>query len=115
MNNIIKKCNKLIGFTRVVAGNKNSHVLLKGFVLPIIDYCSPVWNVHKKCNVDKLEQVQRRATRMILCQRRGEQSYEDRLKTLNSLLLKLEGNISPFHLLVHVYLMLVLFSFAGGI
>ena len=48
-----------------------------------------VWNVHKKCNVEKLEQIQHRAARMILCQRRGEQRYQDRLKTLNLTTLKM--------------------------
>ena len=38
--------------------------------------------VYRKCNIEKLEQVQHRATRLILCQRRGEQSYEERLCTL---------------------------------
>ena len=74
VNNITKKCNKLLGFIRVVAGVKNPYVLLKLYqtlILPILDYCSPVWNVHKNCNVEKLEQIQHRATRMILCQRRG--------------------------------------------
>ena len=91
VNNIPKKCNKLLGFIRVVAGVKNPYVLLKLYqtlILPILDYCSPVWNVHKKCNVEKLEQIQHRATRMILCQRRGEQQYQDRLKTLKLTTLK---------------------------
>ena len=75
-----------MGFIRVVAGSKNQHVLLKLYqtlVLPIIDYCSPVWQVYKICNIQKLESIQRRATRMILCQRRGEDTYENRLKSLN--------------------------------
>ena len=68
-----------------------THLFLKLYqtlVLPILDYCSSVWNVHKNCNVEKLEQIQHRATRMILCQRRGEQQYQDRLKTLNLTTLK---------------------------
>ena len=44
--------------------------------------------MYKKCNVEKIESVQRRATRMILCQRRGEQSYQDRIKTLNLMTLE---------------------------
>ena len=91
VNNITKKCNKLLGFIRVVASVKNPYVLLKLYqtlILPILDYCSPVWNVHKNCNVEKLEQIQHRTTRMILCQRRGEQQYQDRLKTLNLTTLK---------------------------
>ena len=68
---------------RVVTGVKNPYVLLKLYqtlILPILDCCSPVWNVHKNCNMEKLEQIQHCATRMILCQRRGEQQYQDRLK-----------------------------------
>jgi hypothetical protein len=91
VNNTVKKCNKLLGFIRIVAGSKNSYVLLKlyqALILPILDYCAPVWNVYKKCNIEKLEQVQHRATRLVLCQRRGEQSYENRLRTLKLTSLK---------------------------
>ena len=74
VNNITKKCNKLLGFIRVVTDVKNPYFLLKLYrtlSLPILYYCPPVWNVHENCNVEKLEQIQHRATRMILCQRRG--------------------------------------------
>ena len=80
VNNITKKCNKLLGFIRVVVGVKNPYVLLKlyqALILSILDYCSPVWNVHKEYNVEKLEQIQHRATRMILCQRRGSNTKID--------------------------------------
>ena len=118
VNNITKKCNKLLGFIRVVVGVKYPYVLLKLYqtlILPILDYSSPVWNVYKNCNVEKLEQIQQRATRMILCQHRGEQQYQDRLKTLNLTTLKTRRSYLQSHLLVLVKLMLVSFTFAGGV
>ena len=51
-------------------------------ILPILDYCSPVWNVHKKYNVEKLKKIKHCSNRVILCQRREEQQNQDRLKTL---------------------------------
>ena len=86
VSNVTKKCNKLLGFLRTVVGNQNKNILLtlyRSLILPIIDFCSPVWFVYQKNHTDNLETIQRRATRFILCQRRGDQSYEKRLKQLN--------------------------------
>ena len=83
---VTKKCNRLLGFLRTVVGNQNQNILLtlyRSLVLPIIDFCSPVWFVYRKNHISTLETIQRRATRFILGQRRGDQSYGERLKQLN--------------------------------
>ena len=81
----VSKCDRLIGLIRMTSGNCNPDVYLHLYntlVLPTLEYCSPVWWVHKRKHIDILEGIQRRASRMILRQRYMEQSYLDRLNTL---------------------------------
>ena len=85
VSNVTKKCNKLLGFLRTVVGKQNQNILLtlyRSLVLPIIDFSSPVWFVYQKNHIKNLETIQRRATRFILGQKRGDQSYGERLKQL---------------------------------
>ena len=66
----------------MISGKYNPEVslhLYKTLVLPTLEYCSPVWWVHKRKHIDILEGIQRRACRMILRQIYLEQSYLDRL------------------------------------
>ena len=67
-----------IGF-RVIA-RKN---LYQTLVVPILEYGIPAWMPHTKKHCDAIERVQKRATRFILGQRRGEMDYDSRLKILN--------------------------------
>ena len=86
VSNVTKKCNRLIGFLRTVVGKQNPNILLtlyRSLVLPVIDFCSPVWFVYRKNHINNLELIQRRASRFILGQRRGDQSYRERLQQLN--------------------------------
>mgnify|MGYP001185908658 CR=1 FL=1 len=55
----------------------------KTIVLPILEYGQPAWHLHTRLLSDRLESVQRRATRVILKQRRQEMSYQNRLQQLN--------------------------------
>ena len=41
--------------------------LYKTYVRPSLEYCSSVWDPHTKTNIDKIEQVQRRAARLVTC------------------------------------------------
>ena len=84
------KCNRLIGLIRLISGNCPLCVslhLFKTLVQPILDYCSPVWWIHRKKHINSIESVQRRASRMILRQKYMEQPYQERLKTLGLMLL----------------------------
>ena len=63
-------------------GNKQTKTLLtlyKSIVLPLLDYCSPVWHIYRVKHETQLEKVQRYATRLMLHQRRQEQPYNSRL------------------------------------
>ena len=54
--------------------------LYKSIVRPHLDYCVPAWTPHYRKDIDKLEKVQRRATRMV--ESLEGYSYVDRLRIL---------------------------------
>ena len=95
----VSKCNRMIGLIRMIVGNCNPEVALhlyKSLVLPTLEYCSPVWWVHKRKHIDILEGIQRRASRMILRQRYMEQSYLDRVKPSIPMHLLCPGRTAPY-------------------
>ena len=53
-------------------------LLYKTIVMPHLEYCIQAWRPYRKRNIDMLERVQRRATKMI--QKLRNISYEMRLK-----------------------------------
>ena len=50
-----------------------------------VEYCSVVWSPFTKKNIEKVEKVQRSATKFIL---KTEDNYETRLKKLNLMSIK---------------------------
>ena len=52
--------------------------LYKAIVGPHLEYCIQAWNPHLRKDVDMLEKIQRRATKLIPELR--DQTYEERLK-----------------------------------
>ena len=53
----------------------------KTYVIPILEYCSPVWSPHLLCDIDKVEAVQRYFTRRLFARfGLGNQSYLERLE-----------------------------------
>ena len=64
--------------------SRNTHILMKAFfvyVLPILEYCSPIWCPHTVKNIEKIENVQRRFTKRLPGM--FDLSYQDRLTKLN--------------------------------
>ena len=56
-------------------------ILYKTFVRPLLEYCVPIWNPHLARDIDILEKVQRRATKIVPSI--STLSYESRLAQLN--------------------------------
>ena len=55
--------------------------LYKSIVRPHLDYCAQAWRPHYRKDIDKLEKVQKRATKMI--EGLEGYSYSDRLRILS--------------------------------
>jgi len=53
-------------------------LLCKALVRPHVEYANSVWNPYKKGDVERIEKVQRRATKLI--RRLKKFSYEERLR-----------------------------------
>jgi len=77
----VKKANGMLGMIKRNITFKNKKVIVKlykALVRPRLEYCVQVWSPHLRKDIDMLEQVQRRATRLIEGFR--DVSYEDRLE-----------------------------------
>ena len=80
----IAKCNKMCGYilrTFVTREPGPLMTLFKSLVIPIMDYCSIIWNPSKRKDIQAIEKIQRNFTKRI----NGLQdlSYYERLKKLN--------------------------------
>ena len=64
-----------------------------------LEYCSVVWSPYTKRNTDKLERVQRRATKFIL---RSDDPYDIRLKKLNLMSLEKRRSLTDVTFLYKV-------------
>jgi len=58
----------------------NFLILYKSYVRPHLEYCVQAWSPHFRKDIDCLEQVQKRATKLVSGFK--TLSYEDRLRTL---------------------------------
>ena len=79
-----KKANKILGLIYRHFENKSKDIILrlyKSLVRPHLDYCIQVWNPHLMKDINNLERVQKRCTRMIWSLKGV--SYQDRLLRLH--------------------------------
>lgn len=77
------KANKMLGIINRNVIYKSKEVISKlynSYVRPVLEYCAQVWAPYLRKDIDMLERVQRRATRMI--SGFEGKSYEERLKDL---------------------------------
>ena len=83
INSIINKANRTLGIVRRTFDNidkETFRLLYKGLVRSQLEYAAPVWSPHLIKHIDALENVQRRATKLV--PGLSELSYPDRLKIL---------------------------------
>ena len=79
ISQIVKKANKLLGMIKrsiTCKIKENIMNLYKTLVRPILDYGSAIWNPYQKQDINTLEKVQRRTTKMITGMR--NLSYRER-------------------------------------
>jgi len=80
---VTKKANQVLGLIYRTFACKNKNIMLKlykSLVRPHLDYCCQAWRPHLLKDINLLERVQKRATRMI--EECKDMRYEDRLKEL---------------------------------
>ena len=78
--------------------------LYKSLVRPILEYFSPVWSPFLRKDIDKLERVQRRVTKMMASVR--HLPYNQRLKALNIPSLehrRLRFDVIALYKIIHKY------------
>ena len=78
---LVKRANRMLGMIKRAITCKNIPNIMsyyKTLVRPILDYASAVWNPYHKKDIEKLEKVQRRATKLIREIR--NLPYRDRLR-----------------------------------
>ena len=79
--------------------SKTLHTLYCSLVRSNLEYCSVVWSPYTKRNTDKLERVQRRATKFIL---KSDDPYDIRLKKLNLMSLEKRRSLGDMTFLYKV-------------
>lgn len=82
---IVHKANKVLGLLKRTVCGKNKDIfsnLYKTLVRPILEYACPVWSPHLIKDIDEIENIQKRASRIALGQRRQEMAYKERCKIL---------------------------------
>ena len=80
----VKKANKLVGFIGRAFEFKSENNILtlyNSLVRPHLEYCVQFWSPYYRKDIEKLERVQRRVTKMI--PRLRNKPYEERLAALN--------------------------------
>ena len=86
VDKITAKANRVLGLVKRTCRDLKDidtmNTLYCSLVRPLLEYSCETWNPHTKRNIDKLEAVQRRATRWIT---RSDDDYDTRLSKLKLL------------------------------
>ena len=94
-DNIVAKAQKMLGLlyrtSKDIDDNSVKRLLYLTWVRPTLEYASPVWSPYKRRNINKIEKVQRRASRLILGH---EVDYKSRLEKLHLLPLYMRREIT---------------------
>ena len=80
---IVGKANRMLGLIRIGFACINKMMFMNLYpvlIRPLLEYCVQVWSPYKQGDIDLLEGVQRRATKMVPELR--ELKYEERLRVL---------------------------------
>ena len=80
---IVGKANQMIGLIKISFESIDKEMFLtlyKTLIRPLLEYCVHAWSPHYETDITLLENVQRRATKMVRVL--SHLSYEDRLKEL---------------------------------
>ena len=83
IKSIVAKANRMIGLIKISFESVDKEMFLtlyKTLVRPLLEYCVHAWSPHYMSDITLLENVQRRATKMV--RELSQLSYEDRLKEL---------------------------------
>ena len=86
---IVSKANRMVGLIKISFESVDIDMFLnlyKSLIRPLLEYCVQAWSPHEEKDITLLENVQRRATKMV--RGLGHLSYEERLNALE--LTKLE-------------------------
>jgi len=62
--------------------NRSDYFFVLPLVRPVLEFAAPAWNPYLSKDKLALEEIQRRASRLALGQKRGEMENEDRLRKL---------------------------------
>ena len=100
---IVSKSNRMLGLIKRTCKGlddpKTLRTLYCSLVRSNLEYCSVVWSPYTKRNTDKLERVQRRATKLIL---KSDDPYDIHLKKLNLMSLEKRRSLADVTFLYKV-------------
>ena len=89
IRSLVSKANRMIGLIKISFESIDKEmflILYKSLIRPLLEYCVHAWSPHFETDITLLENVQRRATRMV--REFNQLSYENRLKELGLTKLK---------------------------
>ncbi len=84
IKDIVKKANRRLGLIKKGFDCLDKEMFMYLYpvlIRPLLEYCVQIWSPHKRGDIDLLERVQRRATKIVPALR--NLTYEERLRRLN--------------------------------